>query len=161
MQEQNEVKFDFTKSTPKPVKQGMFKRVFNFIIPTKQISNEVQSAKNIHRIIFVLPVREMMGLDKKHIRNTFDEAISKFNISEDTLAKNKDIFGAWRNIFIGLFFICLGSFVFQAYEGSKIQALGCLSIGLMFGSLALKYGLLSYQIKTRNLCSLKDYLLGK
>ncbi|MFY1879629.1 hypothetical protein ACOTCJ_12255 [Achromobacter xylosoxidans] len=91
-------------------------------------------------------------------KQTFNEAVYKYGISEETLKSNQQFFtkAKWSFSLISLALLVY-SFILMLNQ-HLFMAIALVVNGTVFILLALTYGLRAYQIKTRELCSFKQYL---
>lgn len=156
MQTDEEMKFDFTKKHPTPEKQGWLKTFFKLGIRT-EIKKEIQFAKRFHEVVLVYPYQKLTAHDKKYIRDDFEKVVQKFGLTDDDLAKKRTYFTSMKLLFSFIALSFVYSFGYFSYTHHTATAFTFLVWSTVWGMLALQYGLRAYQIKTRNLCSAKQY----
>ncbi|MFY1956294.1 hypothetical protein ACOTCL_24930 [Achromobacter xylosoxidans] len=121
--------------------------------------NPIRYAKFIAKQSNTNLIKNMFNFSRKPIeKQTFQEAVHKYGISEETLSRNQSFFNKARLCFsiisVALF---VYSFVLLT-QGNILMPVALIVNGLVFVLLSLTYGLRAYQIKTRELCSFKQYL---
>ncbi|MFY2797917.1 hypothetical protein ACOTJJ_30285 [Achromobacter xylosoxidans] len=104
-------------------------------------------------------IKDMFNLSRKSKeKQTFQGAIYKYSISEETLSSNQSFFNKAKLCFS---LISVALFIYSfilILQGNILMPIALAVNGLVFILLALTYGLRAYQIKTRELCSFKQYL---
>ncbi|MFA1584656.1 hypothetical protein ABZR37_03445 [Achromobacter ruhlandii] len=129
---------------------------------TKAVANEVNPlryAKFIAKQNTYNLVKDMFSFSKRKTeKQTFDEAILKYGISEKTLIDNSLFFTRAK---IGFLLVSSALFLYSIVlmlNSSFLMSIALLINSFVFTILGLTYGLRAYQIKIRELCSFKQYL---
>jgi len=161
MQKENEIKdFDFFKTPePKPKKTSFWKKLLG-ANPKNQIQQEVKFVKRFHEVIFVHPYEKLIEKDKKGVRHDFETYIFEQGISEEHLEKKHKEFSLAKNIYIGIFLMFVGFFLYFSIEGSKLTAFTFLTWSTVFAINAMANGLRAHQITIRNFCSVREYVVS-
>ncbi|KCZ75864.1 hypothetical protein H311_03149 [Anncaliia algerae PRA109] len=121
--------------------------------------NPIRYAKFIAKQSNTNLIKNMFNLSRKPIeKQTFQEAVYKYGISEETLSRNQSFFHKAKLCF-SLISVALFIYSFLLIlQGNLMMPIALTVNGLVFVLLALTYGLRSHQIKIRELCSFKQYL---
>ncbi|MFY3200609.1 hypothetical protein ACOTEQ_11945 [Achromobacter xylosoxidans] len=129
---------------------------------SKAVLNEVNPlryAKFIAKQSNTNLIKSMFDFSRKtKEKQTFNEAVYKYGISEETLKSNQQFFtkAKWSFSLISLALLVY-SFILMLNQ-HLFMAIALVVNGTVFILLSLTYGLRAYQIKTRELCSFKQYL---
>lgn len=157
MQNEQEMKFDFTKKHPEPEKPSLLRRFFKMGIRS-EVKKEIEFTKRFHEVVLVYPYKKLIASDRKHIRDDFEQVVHKYRLTDEDLAKKKTYFTSMKILFALIALSFVYSFVYFSYTHQVVTALTFLVWSSVWGILSLQYGLRAYQIKTRNLCSLSHYI---
>lgn len=121
--------------------------------------NPIRYAKFIAKQSNTNLIKNMFNFSKKaKEKQTFQEAVYKYGISEETLSSNQSFFNKAKFCFS---IISVALFVYSfvlLIQGNILMPVALIVNGVVFILLSLTYGLRAYQIKTRELCSFKQYL---
>lgn len=121
--------------------------------------NPIRYAKFIARQSNTHLIKNIFDFSRKaKEKQTFSEAVYKYGISEETLKSNQQFFtkAKWSFSLISLALLVY-SFILMLNQ-NLFMAIALIVNSAVFILLSLTYGLRSYQIKTRELCSFTQYL---
>lgn len=132
------------------------------VIGVDEIKNNYNYIVETGKVLVTPPNQSKLIKGKKEIVS-FSDYMKKNNISE------KDLVSMSRNVTIAFYLVLLGLigcaisgtvgfFIHDSLINSIMQFLTCISIGLLMFVLSLRFAYDSYQIRTKQLISFKDFL---
>lgn len=131
----------------KKEKKSLFSLLFSF--------KEVKSALNLNKQLF----KEVFSKNKKEtIKEDFNEAIFRLNITEEELVKKYNNFKLMNNISSFFSFIVFFILIFSLSSLSLNVIVFSLLL-IYFSINTIKFGFHCYQIENKKLDCLKEYIL--